>query len=329
MSDAPPSAPFPKGLLLAMLLLSLADLCTGAMGFSLLGESGEVTRQVILRLRLPRVLGAILGGGSLALAGLLMQGVLRNPLAAPATLGLNQAAALGANFCLILLPGLSRLPGATALCAFAATLLAALLMSLVAQQGGLSPESVVLAGMATGALALSATTLVQCFAQDTQLAAALFWTFGDLGRITLPQCLLLLPPATLAALLLHRGKWPLLALEGSDLLAASLGIPYQRLRLGALAVAALVTAVNVSLMGVVGFLGLLGPHLSRALGKGMRQGLPLRTFLTGGNLLLLADLLSRLLGRGILLPVGALTALMGAPFFLWLLLRRRPHSPWP
>ena len=315
------------GHLLVLLALAAADLCTGAMGCSLWQDGGGLARQVFLHLRLPRVLAAVLSGGSLALAGLLMQGVLRNPLAAPATLGLNHAAALGANVCLILLPGLSPLPGTTALCAFTATMLAALLMALIAQRGGFSPESVVLAGMAIGALALSVTTLLQCFAQDTQLSAAIFWTFGDLGRITLKECLLLLPPALLAIAFLAWQRWPLLALEGGDSLAAALGVPFSRLRLAALAIAALITALSVSLLGVIGFVGLLGPHLSRAMGKGQRNGLPACTFLAGGCLLLLADLLSRLPGRGILLPVGALTALMGAPLFLWLLLKGSRKAP--
>ncbi len=332
-SSAPP---FPRlllwGHILVLLALALADLATGALGVSFWQEGGEVARQVLLHLRLPRVVAAVLAGGSLALAGLLMQGVLRNSLASPATLGLNHAAALGANVCLILLPWLSSLPGATALCAFASTMAAAFLMALFARRGGFSPESVVLAGMAMGALALSLTTLLQCFAQDTQLSAAIFWTFGDLGRITLGECLMLLPPALLAIAFLTWQRWPLLALEGGDGLAASLGIPFSRLRLAALAIAALITAISVSLLGVIGFVGLLGPHLSRAILGGQRKGLPACTFLSGGALLLLADVLSRLPGKGILLPVGALTALMGAPLFLWLLLkasRKAPlSSPW-
>ncbi|MGN0866702.1 MAG: FecCD family ABC transporter permease [Oligosphaeraceae bacterium] len=328
MASSPPSLRLLLwGHLLALLALAAADLCTGALGVSLWQDGGDLARQVFLHLRLPRVLAAVLAGGSLSLAGLLMQGVLRNPLAAPATLGLNHAAALGANVCLILLPWLSSCPGATALCAFAATMLAAFLMALIARRGGFSPESVVLAGMAMGALALSLTTLLQCFAQDTQLSAAIFWTFGDLGRITLGECLLLLPPALFAIAFLAWQRWPLLALEGGDGLAAALGVPFSRLRLAALAIAALITAISVSLLGVIGFVGLLGPHLSRVMLGGRRKGRPACTFLAGGCLLLLADLLSRLPGKGILLPVGALTALMGAPLFLWLLLKTSRKAP--
>lgn len=313
--------------LLALLTVALFlwSLSTGTLELSwkelllaLLGRGDARACRVLWDLRLPRALGAVLAGGGLSVGGLALQGLLRNPLAAPSTLGINSGAALGANLAILLAPA-TLLAWATPLCAFLAALSFALLVTTLARHRAFTPEAVVLTGMALNAMALAAIALLQCFAQDTQLSSALFWTFGDLGRITLRQCLPLavVTAAVLAWLLRH--QWQCQALEWGDPTAESLGVDTRRLRRHGILLVALVTTTAVSLMGILGFLGLLAPHLAKRLLHGSHSGLLPAAFLAGATLLLLADLLCRLPAWGVLLPAGALTSLFGAPLFLALL----------
>ncbi len=336
---APIRSAFPQDSRRALLLLGFLtaalfawSLSTGALELSgrdlllaLLGSGDARACRVLWDLRLPRALGALLAGGGLAVGGLALQGLLRNPLAAPSTLGINSGAALGANLAILLAPA-ALLSWATPLCAFLAALSFALLVTTLAHRRAFTPEAVVLTGMALNAMALAAIALLQCFAQDTQLSSALFWTFGDLGRITLRQCLplALVTSAVLAWLLRH--QWQCQALEWGDPTAESLGVDTHRLRHHGILLVSLVTATAVSLMGILGFLGLLAPHLAKRLLRGSRRGLLPAAFLAGAALLLLADLLCRLPAWGVLLPAGALTSLFGAPLFLALLGLAHPQN---
>lgn len=311
------------GLLTAALFLW--SLSTGALELSwrelllaLAGRGDPRACRVLWDLRLPRALGALLAGGGLSAGGLALQGLLRNPLAAPSTLGINSGAALGANLAILLAPA-PLLAWATPLCAFLAALAFALLVATLSRRRAFTPEAVVLTGMALNAMALAAIALAQCFAQDTQLSSALFWTFGDLGRITLKQCLPLAVATAATTAWLLRHQWQCQALEWGDLTAESLGVDPRRLRRHGILLVSLTTATAVSLLGILGFLGLLAPHLGKRLLRSSRRGLLPAAFLAGSALLLLADLLCRLPAWGVLLPAGALTSLFGAPLFLALL----------
>ncbi len=293
-----------------------------------------VAAQVIWGLRLPRVLAALLAGAALGLAGAVLQGLLRNPLASPFTLGISQGAALGATCAIVLFDaGALHAVGTEAMTlqapmsvvglALTGGLGAAALILLIGTLRGLTPEAVVLAGIALGAFASAATMIVQYFASDTQAAATLFWTFGDLGRAGWSEV------AWLAAALVAIGVWPLRAawrynaLAWGDDLARGLGVSVAKQRLIGTASAAALAAITTAFLGVIGFIGLIAPHLIRLLIGGDQRFLLPFSALAGALILLGADTLARVLIAPVMLPVGAVTALLGAPLLLVLLLRQR------
>lgn len=298
--------------------------------------AGDAAGHVLWSIRLPRLLGAVLAGVSLATAGVVMQTVLRNPLASPLTLGISQGAALGAT-CGIVLLGAGELhrfgpqaltvhePYLVVAAALAGGLGTAGLILAIATLRAMRPETLVLAGVALGAFSSAATMLVQYFASDVQAAATLFWTFGDMGKAGWLEvgwmAALALP---LLALLTATG-WQFNALAWGEDSARSLGVAVPRLRLWALAAAAVLASVATAFLGVIGFIGLIAPHLVRLLvGADHRVLVPLSA-LAGALVLLAADTLGRLVLAPAVLPVGAVTALLGAPLLLALLLRRSPR----
>lgn len=289
---------------------------------------------VIWSIRLPRLLAAVLAGIGLALAGAVMQTTLRNPLASPLTLGVSQGAAFGATCAIIFLGAgeLHRLgpnaviihePALVVVAALAGGLGIAGLILFIALLRGLRPEALVLAGVALGAFASAGTMLVQYFADEVQVAATLFWTFGDLGKAGWREVAWLAAVNLPLVLWLVSLAWRFNALAWGEDSARALGVSVGRLRLGALAAAATLAAVATAFLGVIGFVGLIAPHLVRlAIGADHRYMLPYAA-LAGAIVLLAADTLGRLIIAPVVLPVGAVTALLGAPVLLALLLRRR------
>jgi len=323
-------------LALALLGLSLYALGQPAQVVALLAHgpgTAEPGAQVIWSIRLPRLLAALLAGMSLALAGAVMQSVLNNPLASPMTLGISQGAAFGATCAIVLLGAgtIQRVGPATVVVQHPDLVVGAALlgglgtagaMLLLALLRDLRPEALVLAGIALGACAGAGTMLVQYFASETQVAATLFWTFGDLGKAGWREVAWLAAVLVPAFALLARAAWALNALAWGEDQARALGVPVMRLRLWALTVATALAAVSTAFFGVIGFVGLVAPHSVRLLiGADHRYVLPTAT-LAGGLVLLGADTLGRLLLAPVVLPVGAVTALFGAPVLLALLLRQ-------
>lgn len=291
--------------------------------------------QVIWSLRLPRVTAALLAGAALGLAGALLQGLLRNPLASPFTLGISQGAAFGATCAIVLFDaGALHAVGTEAMTlkapmsvvglALSGGLGAAALILLVGGLRGLTPEAVVLAGIAFGAFASAATMILQYFASDSQAAATLFWTFGDLGRAGWSEVAWLAAALVTLGLLPLSTAWRYNALAWGDDLARGLGVAVARQRLLGTAAAAALAAIMTAFLGVIGFIGLLAPHAIRLLIGGDQRFLLPFSALAGALILLGADTLARLIMAPVILPVGAVTALLGAPLLLVLLLRRRP-----
>ena len=297
------------------------------------GKADTAVQHVLVNIRLPRALAALLAGGCLALAGVAMQNVLRNPLASPFTLGVSQGAAFGAAFAIIVLgagdisatgpqqPAVhsAYLVAGTAFFGSLVTVSALLILSAWRQ---LSPAALILAGVALSSFFGAATMLLQYFASDIQVAAAVFWTFGDLGKAgwrELAVMALTLIPAT--AYFLWR-RWHFNALLWGDDAAKSLGVSVYRLRLISLVLAALIAAVTTAFLGIIGFVGLIAPHIVRmVMGQDHRFLLPC-SLLAGGLLLLVSDALARTVIAPVVLPVGILTSFAGVPLFLYLLARR-------
>lgn len=335
-----------------LVLLTLAAVCAGAILVAAalgsapipLGEAAamvlralrvpgvertwpEADEAILLQLRLPRVLGAFLTGVGLAAAGTVMQGVFRNPLADPYVLGSSAGAGLGAVLALALGPRFEALGfGPVPLLAFCGALGATLLVYALARVGWRTPTpNLLLAGLATTSLFASLTSLVLLLAPiaQLQLPAVLAWLLGGVtlsGWQEIPLLAPLLVLGVLAAVALAR---PLDALALGEEGASYLGIPVERAKLGAIAVASLLTALAVATSGLIGFVGLLVPHAVRLVVGPRHRLLVPASALSGGAFLVLMDLLARTVLAPGELPVGVLTALLGAPFFLWLLRRGR------
>lgn len=273
---------------------------------------------VIRDIRLPRIVAAITAGWALSLSGLTIQSLLKNPLGSPATLGISQGAAFGAAAAVVLCNG--QIPLMTAL-ALAGAMASTAVILLLARLRQLSPEAIILAGVALSSLFASATVLVQFLATETQLAAVVFWTFGDVARSGWKEISATLALTAAATILLLRRRWDLNALGAGHDPATALGVSVARVRLTGMLIAALIAALVTAFHGVIAFVGLIAPHMARRLvGADHRLLIPFSAVL-GALLLLAADTAGRVLIGSGALPVGVITSFLGAPMFLWLLLR--------
>lgn len=300
---------------------------------TLMGQSVSTKwDSIIWNIRLPQALAAIVAGAGLSIAGAVMQSILRNPLGSPFTLGISNAGAFGAAVSVIVL-GTGKMqstaanavvinnPYLTTMVAFLFCLLATGVILLISRIRGASPEVMVLAGVALSSLFTAGTMFLQYFADDTQLAAVVFWTFGDVGRINWLELEIMTAVVLLSVIFFIANCWNYNAIDAGDETAKGLGVNVERIRMIGMVIAALVSAVVVSFLGVIGFVGLICPHMVRRLiGDDQRYLIPGSTVL-GGILLLVSDTAARLIIAPYVLPVSVLTAFMGAPTFIYLLLR--------
>ena len=287
-------------------------------------DGAPLAVEVIRGLRLPRALGALACGGLLALAGALMQVLLRNPLADPYVLGISGGAAVGAL--LSMLFGLAL--WFINLAAFGGAFLAMLIVfGLAHGDSSWTRTRLLLTGVIVAAGCGAVVALTLSIAPEAQLRGMLFWLMGDAGQISEPRPALVVLALSLALAMPFARELNVLA--RGDVLAQTLGIPVGHIKRGVYFLAALATATAVTTAGSIGFIGLIVPHLVRLwllrLGWGNDQRLLLpATVLVGGSLLLLADTLARTVIAPQQLPVGVLTALIGVPVFLYLLSREKP-----
>lgn len=290
----------------------------------------ERYKMIIWNIRLPQVLCAVAAGAGLSVAGAVMQSILRNPLGSPFTLGISHAAAFGAAFAVMILGSgvmTSSSVGAinisdiylTTVIAFIFSLLAAGAIVAISKVRGASPETMVLTGVALGSLFTAGTMFLQFFADDVQLAAMVFWTFGDVARADWSELgIISLVTAASAVYFLANGL-NYNAVDAGDETAKGLGVRVDRVRLIGMLMASLVTAVIVSFLGIIGFVGLVCPHMVRRLIGGDHRFLLPASMAVGSLLLLVSDTAARLLLAPHLLPVSILTAFMGAPVFIYLI----------
>lgn len=284
------------------------------------GASGDMALdQIVWNFRAPRVVLAALVGAGLAVSGAVLQTVVSNPLADPTVLGFSYGASLGAV--VVITAGGATVGGlGVSAAAFLGALAAGVLVFALGQRRGrLAPTRLVLAGVAVGYVFLSATSFIQLRATPTELRTVMFWMLGSVAGAQWSQ----LPTVTVVVL----GTTAVLSLFGrrlnvllaGDESATALGVDVNRLRAVLLVLSSLLTGTVIAVAGGIGFVGLMIPHIVRlTTGADHRRLLPL-TALLGAVYLVLVDLLSRTLDRPNELPLGILTALLGAPFFLWLL----------
>ena len=306
-----------------------ADMTAEEAFKALLHRGTPAHERIIWYIRIPRVLASIIAGAGLSVSGLIMQTALNNSMASPSTLGVSNAAVFGANLSIIAFAGgflstgnnlanftLGANPYSTALMAFLFSAASILLILGLCKIRAFSPNVVVLAGIAVGAMWTAATTVLQYYATDVGLSAAVVWSFGDLGKATYKTDAVMLAVVLAGLIFFQISAWRLNALLSGEATARSMGVNVSALRFTAMLFASVITAVCVSFLGIIGFVGIICPHITKKLlGHDHRFAIPASAL--GGSLLLLtADTLARSIGNGSALPVGAVTSLLGAPFFI-------------
>ncbi len=284
-----------------------------------LSGSGEKTTQVVItNIRLPRVAAALLCGWGLSLSGLSIQSLLKNPLGSPITLGISHGAAFGAAAAIVLF---SAKMVTVTVSAFIGGMAATFIILALAKFKRLSPLAIILSGTALHSLFMSGTFLIQYISSETDLARVVFWSFGDVARSSWTEIGLLGAGVFLITAYLAVYRWDLNALASGDDTAKGLGVRVEHLRLTGMFMATLVAALATAFHGVIAFLGLIAPHMARRIVGDDHSILVPFSAVLGALLLLSADTLGRLfIGSGSL-PVGVITSFLGAPMFLFLLVR--------
>ena len=329
--------------ILAVVLFFMFVFCVtvGSAGISVLetlrvlfGGGAAASRIIIWNVRMPRIAAGISVGIALAMAGCVMQNVLRNPLAAPATLGVSQGASFGAALAIVYFgAGIQINAGTSAaiaitnpymvtICAFLGGIATTAVILCLSRIGKVTPSVMILAGVALSALFTGATTLVQYFSDDVMIASIVYWTFGSLGRAGWREIALVFFLGIASFLYFFFNRWNYNAMESGTHTAKSLGVNIDTLILVSMTVAALISAVAVAFVGIINFIGLIAPHMVRKfVGNDHRFLIPCSA-LMGAVLMLAADLASRMLLAPVILPIGALTSFLGAPLFLYMIIKK-------
>jgi iron complex transport system permease protein len=308
-----------------------------AVRILLAGPESEATAATIIwSIRVPRVLAAVVVGVSLALAGAVMQSVLNNPLGSPYTLGISHAAMFGAALSIVALDAGKLTFGSTlgitfanpyvvTTAAFLASLLSAGVILALAKYRGASPETMILTGIALGSLFTAGTTALQYFASQSELASIVFWSFGDVGRATWTNVGIMAGVLVPSVAYVLRHSWKYNALDAGDETARGVGINVDAVRNRGMLVASFITALGVSFVGIIGFVGLVVPHVVRKLIGNNKEFLLPASGLLGALLLLVSDTAARTALSPTVLPVGIVTSFIGAPFFIYLVIRGREY----
>lgn len=318
--------------LVLLAVLFAGDLLTGAAGIGArdilryFAGSGEATHAVIIgTYRLPIAIMAVAVGAALGLSGALMQTILNNPLASPYTLGISAGAGFGAALAIVTTSTLlNSLGGAlTPISAFVFASLTCLLIYFFGRGKGMAAETMILAGIGLSFLFGALQSLLQYIATPDQNANIVFWLFGSLTRAHMSSALCMLALTALALPLVMSQSWRLTALKMGTEKAQVLGINVVALRRGVFFLVSLLTATAVSFVGTIGFIGLAAPHIARLLiGEDQRFFLPVAASF-GANILLCASIISKVIIPGFIFPIGIVTAIIGVPFFFWLILTNK------
>lgn len=323
-----------KALIPALVVL-LATLCVASAGIGAVRVPfGEVLtavvnpgeHQVLWAIRFPRVVLAVLIGAALAVAGAAMQGVFGNPLAEPGVIGVSSGAAVGAVGGIVL--GAGALGGWTVTFAsFLGGFVATLVVYALARSGGRTEVvTLVLTGVAVNAVAGAVVGVLTFMADDEELKSITFWTLGSVGGASWTVVAVMAPFALIGLVVMPVFARALDLLTLGERGARHLGVDTERVRMVVIGLAALLTGASVAAAGIIGFVGLVVPHLIRLVAGPAHRILLPASALAGACVLLLADLVARTVVIPAELPIGVLTALLGGPFFLWLLRRTRKEQ---
>ena len=287
----------------------------------------DQTREVVvLMLRLPRILTGILSGIGLGVSGAVMQGVLRNPLASPTTIGISGAAGLGAALAILadvgLVGGQFLLVGN----AFLFSLIPITVIYLLSRFNRSSPETMILAGIGMLYIFTSLTSLLQFFASEYAVKSMVVWLMGDLGRAKWGEISIILIVLVFCLPLLLWKAWDLNVMAIGDETARSLGINPDRSRVFLMLLSSLVTATAICFTGIIGFIGLVAPHICRMTIGGDNRFLIPASGVFGAGFLLFADAVARTLMAPVIIPVGIITGCAGGLLFIYLVLKQKKRN---
>ncbi|MFW5994360.1 MAG: FecCD family ABC transporter permease [Halanaerobiaceae bacterium] len=322
-----------------LILLSFYSISVGSFDLPLkevisvlIGRDLGMANTIVWNIRFPQVLTAIVAGAGLAVSGAIMQIILKNPLGSPFTLGISQAAGFGAAFSIVVL-GMGAFhsgtdgeivinnPYITTISAFFWALISTFIILLLIKFKNAATETMILTGVALGSLFQAGTTAIQYFADDVEIASIVFWTFGDVARATWTDLLLIIAVLVPAVVYFIKNSWNYNAICSGDETARALGVDVDKLRIKGMLISSLITAMIVSFVGIIGFVGLVAPHIVRKLiGTEERYLIPF-SCLAGAILLLAADTAARTIISPVVLPVGILTSFLGVPLFIYLILK--------
>lgn len=284
-----------------------------------LGHGNEINESIIMDMRLPRIIIAVFVGAGLSISGALLQSIMNNPLADPGITGVSSGASLLAITVMLYFP---KLHGVLPLMAFLGAILACMMVFILSWDKGLNPMRVILSGVAVNAVFVGATSLLSILNSD-KIQGILLWINGSIAYKGWTEVKYLVPYSVIGIIL------ALLCAKGANLLAlgddvaTNLGVNVTKTRFLVALVAVFLAGVSTSVVGIIGFIGLIVPHICRLiLGYDYKYLIPMSAIM-GGILLLLADTLARFVARPVELPVGILMAMLGGPFFLFLLRRRK------
>ncbi|MBD3349916.1 MAG: iron chelate uptake ABC transporter family permease subunit [Candidatus Lokiarchaeota archaeon] len=301
---------------------------------AILGDATPTQETILWRIRLPRVLSAALAGLCLSISGASMQSILRNPLGSPFTLGISNAAAFGAGFAVIVFSGgtmhstygdavIIDNPYIVTITAFGFCAIATFVILFVSRAFESRPQTMILMGIILGSLFSAGSTALQYFADEVQLAAIVYWTFGDLGRADWTEFLIIAIVTIPSAIYFYKNSWNYNTLDAGDDIAQSLGVNIDKTRTWGMMVASLLTATVISFFGIIAYVGLVVPHMIRRILGNDERILIVGSAIFGSVFLLIADTIARTVLSPVILPVGVLTSFLGAPLFLYLLFRRQ------
>ena len=288
------------------------------------GTASSTVRNIFLNIRLPRAIGAFLVGAALAVSGCCLQGVFKNPMADPFVLGISSGSALGATIAMTFVIGTSLSGvGTIAIFSFVGALLAIFVVYNMSRiRGKVSTFSLLLSGFAMSALLSALIYLIMLMNRD-KMENVIMWNMGSLASMSWDKVCISLPVILVCSMLLMFYAKPLNIMLNGDEVSQSLGVDTHKTRRNMLILTSLLAAVAVSVSGIIGFVGLMVPHMLRMVaGPDNKRLLPL-CFVGGGAYLLVCDIIARVVLRGQELPVGIVTAILGVPFFIFLLRRGR------
>lgn len=273
--------------------------------------------------RVPRLLTGLLVGFSLAVAGAVMQPVLRNPMASPFTLGISSGAGFGAALAIIFGKSIGNGSYYIVANAFCFSLFTSLIILLLSKKKGATPEMMILIGIALSHLFTAGTTVMQYFAESWATAEVVFWMVGSLSKGTWGTLKYIFPVVLLCVPFLIIKSWDLNSIGAGDDAAKSLGINVERTRIVLMVVASLITSTTICFTGTIGFIGLVAPHITRLMTGGDNRFVVPISGLVGALLLSVSDIAAMNIISPVVIPIGVMTSFMGVPLFIYLIVKMR------